>query len=280
MLFNETKLVVNKDPKMIAIFRVIIYIISILSAGVAICAAYFANPLATNMDVSKFLQLAALLFIGWQHIKLTNAFHLKIVSPLTNNGLSATCIFSLALILVLWILKYSGIITPLLSPVIAGAAFLLPSVVNKAFNVFQYIPDLQLQPWYKRDNLIDNKSFIFLSSIPIHIKLQTKVLDTTYTNFTSTVPGHFELGKIFHYFLIQQQINHEVIETNDDDGEPYGWNFYLENKWLPMVTLDSDKNLVENNVKSNVTIIAKRIMPPSAFLFQPTIKNISHELHQ
>lgn len=261
-------------------FRLLVYIVVVLLAGLAISTAHFMKPIAGNKNVFTFLQELFLLFIGWQHIKLTNTLHLKSISPLTFKGLTLTFFLTVALILLLWSLKHFGITNQLLQPVSAGAAFLLPAVLNSAYNVFREIPDIQLQPWYKRDNLIDNKSFVFLSTIPIQIKLQTEVLNNSYSNFNCTVPGHFELGKIFHYFLIQQQTNHVIIETQDDDDEPYGWHFYLETKWYPLVAVDPEKNLLDNHVKRNATIIAKRIIPMSEFLLQPTIKNHKYELHQ
>ena len=261
-------------------FRLLVYIVVVLLAGIAISTADFMKPIAGNENVFTFLQELGLLFIGWQHIKLTNTLHLKPISPLTFKGLTLTFFLTVALILLLWSLKHFGITNQLLQPVSAGAAFLLPSVSNSAYNVFREIPDIQLQPWYKRDNLIDNKSFVFLSTIPIQIKLQTEVLNNSYSNFNCTVPGHFELGKIFHYFLIQQQINGDSIETVDDNEEPYGWHFYLEKKWYPLAALDPEKNLLDNHVKRNATIIAKRILPISEFSFQPNIKNNRYELHQ
>ena len=252
----------------------------ILLAGIAIGAAHYIKPIAGNEHVFTSIQLLGLLFIGWQHIKITNTNHLKSISPLTSKGLVRSFLLSVALFLSLWGFKHFGITNQLLTPAIAGAAFLLPSVLNSSYNMFQEIPDIQLQPWYKRDNLIDNKSFVFLSTIRVHIKLQTSVLNNTYTIFSCAVPGHFELGKIFHYFLIQQQINHVLIETQDDDKEPFGWHFYLEKKWYPLAALDPEKNLLDNHVKRNATIIAKRILPISEFSFQPNIKNNRYELHQ
>ena len=270
----------NTNLHSIPIFRLLVYIVIVLLTGIAIGAAHFINSIAVNERVFTFLQLAGILFIGWQHIKITNTLHLKIFSPRSFKGLVITLLLSVALILSLWCLKHLNITNQLLIPAFAGAAFLLPSVLNSAYSVFNNIPDIQLQPWYKLDNLIDNKSFVFLSTIPIQIKVQTNVLNTTYTHFTCTVPGHFELGKIYHYFLIQQQINNTPIETQDDDGEPYGWHFYLEKKWFPLVALDPEKNLLDSHVKSNATIIAKRIMPTAEFLFKPIIKNHRYELHQ
>lgn len=145
---------------------------------------------------------------------------------------------------------------------------------------YQDIPDPQLKPWYKLNNLIDQKAFVFLSSATIQIKVQENVLSKSYSCIECIIPGHFELGKIFHYFLIQQQIKHAVIQTEDDDGIPYAWNFYLERKWQPLIALDPEKNLQDLRIKANATIIAKRIVSTPDYSLEYMIKNNGYELHQ
>lgn len=261
------------------ILRSIVYVLVVLGAGTAIVGTYLKNPIAENELIFTFLQLGGILFIGCQHIKITNALRLTTISPNTPKGLVFTFFLAITLFFSVWGLKYFGITTQLLMPLIAAAAFFLPSVLYCSYNAFRHIPDIQVKPWYKRDNLIENTSFVFLSTIPLQIKLQATVLDSNYTHFNCTVPGQYELGKIFHYFLIQQQINQVLIDMQDEDGEPYGWNFYLERKWFPLVAIHPEKSLLENRITADTAIIAKRVILPPEISFQPTNKNLFHELH-
>lgn len=162
-----------------------------------------------------------------------------------------------------------------------GAAFLLPSLTTFSEYAYSEIPDLEYPIWYKKDNLIDNKTFVFLTSVPIKIKLAPQAIDNTYTVYNSTVPAQMEIGNIFHYFLVKQQIKKLLIETEDEYGEPYGWQFYTESlKGYQHTPLHPNLNLWENQVKANGTIIARRVIGEKGNINVVEHSNKDYELHK
>ncbi|WP_207494075.1 TssN family type VI secretion system protein [Aridibaculum aurantiacum] len=144
--------------------------------------------------------------------------------------------------------------------IVATASFFAPNLILHTYNYFLNIPVKQYPLWYKRRNLIENKAFVFLASVPLKIKVAPKSSDTNLSTFTCTAPAQMELGRVFHYFIVQQLREEVDIETEDEAGQSFGWQFYIRTfGGYRLTPLHPEKNLWENQVKPNATIVAKRV---------------------
>lgn len=250
---------------------------------VACCTALGCIALVKASDVRWWYaivitQLVAFVLAGMLHVFFAEKARIYEFSP-GQSGLKNTLLLSTIIALSLAVLYFFFNTRLLVLSFACGAAFLLPYVTFYTSRVFESIPQPSYKPWYKKDNLIDYKAFVFLTSVALKVKLRPLILENSYNVYDVVVPAQMELGKIFHYFLIQQQNENSTIETKDEFGQPSAWRFYYKKNWRhPLRPLDPDLNLWENQVKAKSVIIAKRVIIPSEILPAKFQKRTHHEL--
>jgi hypothetical protein len=255
------------------------------AAIVSSCIVIGCMPFIRAKDLLQWIiiltvMLAAFVSLGVLHLWLSNT-RLKKFTTKTTRGFKNTALLTFSILwslVIFYLLVDSNLF---LLSIANSAAFILPYAIAYTYKRFESIPDPQYEVWYKKDNLIENKAFVFLASVPLKFKLAPALIDNNYTTFASTLPAQMELGKAFHYFLIQQQNNNRFIETEDESGEPVGWQFYLEKLWgYHLVPLNPDLNLWQNQVKPHSTIVAKRVVFSPNILPPHFQTNHRHELYQ
>ena len=227
-------------------------------------------------DLQTLLLVVGFLLIGVFYLKLiVKTEHYDDIKQKVVGTVIFAFVISICVFLFYWKLKSLDFITPFA----AGAAFALPTITFYAWILYESIPSLQYDLWYKRDNLIDNKAFVFFNSVSIQLKVAPHISDRMYSLVELTVPNHIELGKLFHYFLIQQLAKDIDIETTDENGEPIGWQFFIsKHKGFKVIPLDPDKNLLENGVSPNSVIVAKRVISEQEN-FVYSVNKEEHELY-
>jgi hypothetical protein len=259
------------------------FIYAILVAASCVALSYFIALVKAKDAIWWYAivvaQLVAFVIVGMLHLFVARKGRFHAFSPGEPPGLGNTLLLSIIVALSIAALYFFYNISLLILAVACGAAFLLPYLTFYVSQVFESITQPTYKPWYKKDNLIDYKAFVFLTSVALKIKLRPLILENSYSVFEVVVPAQMELGKIFHYFLIQQQNNNASIETKDEFGQPAAWKFYYKKGWRQQLRpLDPDLNLWENQVKAKSVIIAERVIISAETLPAKFQKRTHHEL--
>ncbi len=141
-----------------------------------------------------------------------------------------------------------------------GSAFFMPALIAYSLFALESFPEKQYQPWYV-DEITENTVSIFLNSIRIEIQLAKKYFDISDTIYSVTVPVQTPFGKFFNRFISEKnRLEPNSIELKDSKRKRVGWEFYVEGLGgLRKKHIDPNLTLVENRVKQNTKIIAKRI---------------------
>ena len=229
------------------------------------CIVLLPNFKYNNWYVFITIQILGFIVAGIIYFKLEKKKKFYKHNTYYNSNLINAGIISIIICFGVGIIYWLGNLHMIWLSIVAGAAFFLPWITTFSNHAYVSIPEIQYPVWYKQNNLIDNKAFVFLASVSIKIKLSIHALDKSDKIFYSTVPAQMEVGKIFHYFLIQQQMKEIIIETENENEASYGWLFYIQSlKGYQLKPLNPNFNLWENQVKSNNTIIAKRVIKTSS----------------
>lgn len=207
----------------------------------------------------KTLQLFGFLGLGYWH-----ASNLERRLPqLTGENFDGRLLYSVLLffiILILLSLFYFLTDSALLFMATAGScAFLIPSMINAAWDNYTRVPEKRYPVWYIPQTPTDKRATISLNSIKLHLKISRKYFDIEGEIFTLTVPGRLKLSTLFHQFM-EKENRDGSIECNDEYNKQYGWEFYTEDlNGLRKRYLNPDATLIENALQSNTVIIARRV---------------------
>ncbi len=258
------------------------YVLFVLLFSIFVASLSFLNRyFVTHWYWLLAIQLFAFLILGTIHMSAAEHAQSTYFSKKNDQGLRNTIMLSALLCTVVAIFYLVIKVRIIYLCVPAAASFLLPYFSRYTFKLFEDIPELKYQLWFKRDNLIDSKAFVFLASVPIKWKLNVSMFDNSVTVFNRTVPAQMELGKVFHYLLVQEEQNGVVIETEDEIGQEIGWQFYLE-EWqgYKSKSLNPEANFWENQISPDATIIAKRVMVSNENATVNQNSKQHHELYQ
>lgn len=230
-----------------------------LFIGVA-CFSFTYSAHANRWYLIVAIQLAACIFLGILHLFISEKKSAYWFSFEIKDGLMNTIIFSVALLIIsitLFTIVNKNLV---LFSIAFSAAFFLPTITAYSYYQFLAIPQPQQRVWFQQHNLIDNKSFVFLNSIGIKIKLTVLHNDNKMSVFNVVVPSHMELGKIFHFFIVQQQSEGIKIDNTDERQKPVGWQFFLEKySGISLRLLNPDIDLRENGIENSSSIVAERV---------------------
>ncbi len=230
-----------------------------LFIGVA-CFTFYDSAHANRWYLIVAIQLSACIFLGILHLFISEKKSAYWFSLEKKGSLINTVIFSVALLVISVVLFTIVNKSLVLFSVAFSAAFFLPIITTYTYRQFLAIPKPEQRVWFQQHNLIDNKSFVFLNSIGIKIKLTPLHEEKKMTVFNVVVPAQMELGKIFHFFVIQQKSEGIEIETTDERNKPVGWQFFLEKyNGLSLRLLNPDVDLRENGIENRNSIVAERV---------------------
>ena len=143
--------------------------------------------------------------------------------------------------------------------VAAVSAFLVPFFIFESWLRFIAIPAVHPALWYYRADLPPAPNVVFLENTPIKVK----VITAGKANRTISVssPVQLQLGLAFYYAASANAAGRE-ISFLDENGQPYGWAFYIERFGIWRKNLDPDETLYDNGVKPKSVIIAECIKHP------------------
>ena len=227
--------------------------------GVA-CFSFYYSAHANRWYLIVAIQVAACIFLGILHLYISEKKSAYWFSLEKKSSLINTVIF-LVTLLILSIVLFTIVNKSLVLLSIAFcAAFFLPTITTYTYRQFLEIPQPEQRVWFQQHNLIDNKSFVFLNSVGVKVKLTRLCNEKKRSVFNVVVPSHMELGKVFHFFIIQQQSEGIEIETTDEQHKPVGWQFFLEKyNGVSLRLLNPDVDLRENGIENSNSIVAERV---------------------
>lgn len=208
--------------------------------------------------VVTWLQLALFISMGcWQADARESRLR-----PLVRNGIDGRLFFTALIAVMIFILltitylisRHNEILVALAS----GAGFLLPYLVTEQWQQLKTLPEERFEPWQLPKKEETRIATIGLNSQVIRFRIATSYFDPNDITVSVTQPSRSRLGKAFQEALEQPAA--KKIELSDVQKQEYYWEFFREN---PRVGgrryLDPEKTLIDNAIRENTTITAKRI---------------------
>lgn len=141
-----------------------------------------------------------------------------------------------------------------------GCVFIIPYLLTELWRWYQAASVTTPALWYYGDSIVQSTSTVFLNSIPINVTIQTEAHGRVEHKVSFRAPVRMKLGLIF-YHIVQEQNSSKKISVDflNDDQEPYGWVFFEPALIGWDKVLDPENTLVQNGIKPNTTIIARRV---------------------
>jgi len=219
------------------------------------------NALPVPPDLYRMvtsLQLVMFLALGCWQAEVRNS----LFRPLVRNGIDGRLFFTLLIAVmvfimlgILYIVLQQG---ELLIAAASAAAYLLPWLLVEQWDQLNALPEQRFEPWRLPPKDKERVASIALNSQTVRFKLALNYFDPENISITVLQPARARLGKAFQEAL--QQSGNDKIELNDLQKQDYSWEFYREN---PRVGgkrfLDPEKTLIENAIREQSVITAKRV---------------------
>lgn len=139
------------------------------------------------------------------------------------------------------------------------SSFLLPNIIMEAWRLFHSISSQRKNYWSYSTEIPSEPLFVYLENKPLRVKLLVDNNDSWM--ILSAAPLTLPLGMAIFYILKKE------VEFNsgdwhklfiDENGMPYKWLFYKK-QGLEKIYFKPEETLIENKIKSNTLIVAKRI---------------------
>jgi hypothetical protein len=149
----------------------------------------------------------------------------------------------------------------LLLAVLEVCLFLLPLLLLQSWQAWLSIPAEQYKVWFNPPGGPDPVFLYWPRNYPIHFRLTSHYHEQADALFPMTAPAKVRLGKLFFHFLLEEhQSGRTGIDTVGQDGQPYGWAFYVRERGRWGVRrLDPELNLEENKIRRQGIIQVIRI---------------------
>lgn len=243
--FSE-KLAQNKRP--LIAFAIIVIVASALLAFVS----QFLSP-----TLAKLFQLAVFFLLGYVHLSMLRGA----LSVLDASERLWYSLFMAAL--VIGLLFGVGLFTHRFNPfliVASGAAFLLLFIIDETWQQYNLAADGPVQSWQYTPDLPLNQSTVFLNSLPIRVKVQTDEHGREEMLIHTRAPVRMKLGLIFYHMVQDQKGSGRLqIALADTKEHSYKWIFFAPRLIGWDRPLNPEVGLVENGIKENALIVARRI---------------------
>lgn len=246
--------------------KVISSFLYLLAASLLVAVIFFL----VNIQLGKFVLLIGFLSIGslyWNALK--NRF-----AALTNlEMLMVTVLMATGILILLSGVFFFFQPHRFLSVFVAVCGFLLPFCVGMLWPLFKKMTETEVSLWYYANDLSLQKSTVFLNSIPIRFKVQLSEEEYQDHSISFRAPVRMKLGLIFYHMVQEQNANRKSdLTLTDENDQAYGWMFFTVSIGGWTKNLDPDSTLVENNIKQNTLIIARR-MPVQNLLEDAGMQN-------
>ena len=141
---------------------------------------------------------------------------------------------------------------------------LVPMAVMRCFDLALAVPAKDYKQWlYPSKPIIADMERIDVSNFAIITYIFPKKYgDTNKANLQSKGPYDYKMGDLFYGFINEWNYRNpqDKIQYLDEDGQTFGWLFYVQDKWYENRRyLNPDVTIRENNIKVNQIIQTLRI---------------------
>ncbi len=233
----------------------ILYSSAVVLLSAAVCYLFAAMELKTQPSAAA-LCLFAIVFwlIGLAHIFIFPPL-LKLLHS-TNGLLFSAGLSILVIVSALALFYITGFEMKQLA-IAAGAAFLLPHLLEECIDhYFSVPPPAQYPGWViPAGATADKRMSLLLNSIYFRIKIKVAEDDMDAAIFTVTLPDKLTLSAVFLRFLYDQ---HNAIAITDGKLQPCKWHFSVTRRFGKIKMLNPEKTLKENGVKEDEVIFIER----------------------
>lgn len=208
--------------------------------------------------LARILHAAGFLALGVVHLRMSsNAFALadtrrQFYFVLISTGI----LFGSLAVVQLFFPDYSWLQT-----LSAVSAFALPFALQELWRFYNLFSNSSSKTWSYNDNLSLQKSTTFLNSMPVKFKVQLDDGGELQYQVAFKAPVRMKLGLIFYHMVQSQQTAGGLpIRLVDAGNEPYTWTFKTSQFGFTR-SLDPELGLIENGIRQNMLVIAKRLQP-------------------
>ena len=141
----------------------------------------------------------------------------------------------------------------------AVSAFALPFALQELWRFYNLFTVGAGKTWSYSNDLSLQKSTTFLNSMPVRFKVQLEDGGELQYQVSFKAPVRMKLGLIFYHMVQSQQTEGGLpIRLVDAADKPYTWLFQTSAFGFTR-SLDPDLGLIENGIRQNTLVIAKRL---------------------
>jgi len=243
--FRE-KLVQNK--KNVTAFCTLLVIASILLGSTVF---FMDRGLATLVQLLGFMAL------GYLHVAILQG-NLAILQP--TEKLVYSLILALAVFVFVSAFYFFADNYSLLVVSAAICSFLLPYVLSELWRLYNSISETNVSPWYYSRDLSLYHSSVYSDSIPLRFKVQIEQHGRVEYPIAYKAMEKMKLGTIFYHMIkAHNESGKTQVDFIDRNRQPFGWVFFTPSFAGWSKSLDPEATLIENNIRPNAVIIARRI---------------------
>ena len=224
---------------------------------VLVAGAVFACLIIMNGGLSfRILHVVGFVFLGYLQVRLHGgALHFLNARQVFTHTVVSTCVLSLFLYFVLFLFPAYSVLQ-LFSAV---AAFVLPYTLTQLWQLYQLFSFGSGKTWAYSDNLPLQKSTTFLNSMPVKFKVQLEDGGDLQYQVSFRAPVRMPLGLIFYHMVRNQEASGGLpISLVDASNNPFQWVFQTSQFGF-VRNLDPDAGLIENGIRQNMLVIARRL---------------------
>ena len=235
-------------------------LILLIAAGLGCLSAFTLS--GTVYTLLKNLQLVCMLGLGGWVARQRG----RSMMVLVKTGSDGRLLFTVTLAAMIFVTLLSAYLVlnsqQAFMAAASTAAFILPTVIVSQFETLGSLPDQHFAPWRLPALNEPRKAVIALNSQTVRLKVARSYFDPQDLTITVMQPSREKIGRVFMRALEQQAAvsKDEIMRLDDEDGKPYFWEFFRVNEVLGGKTfLDPEKTLIENGIRDNAVLTAKRI---------------------
>ena len=239
----------------------LIHVLIFSIIALLICLFFSGNLYWTFLNVSNQLLLSVIfLFMGISHILFFPKWKKYVTELPLEFGIIYSVVFAFAIGLIVFLYFYIFSNSHLQLAITAAFSFLLPILIGISYTCFIAIdPVVEIEPWFlPLQKFTPNKRTNLPNSFQISFNLKIYYFDEVTADFNIIVAGGLRLGKVFHEFLLENNIADTKIQQLNYQLKPYGWLFFVK-RFSGFKMLDPALTFFDNGIKENDIIIIDRV---------------------
>lgn len=141
---------------------------------------------------------------------------------------------------------------------------LIPYFFYESYRAWLRIPDKQYKLWYYHPNVAgpDLARMDLSNFMVMHFWMSRRFGETLFHDFSSKAPYEMYFRDLFHIFITDYNVlkPDQTIQYLDDQGQPFGWIFYIKQGWWKRRRyIDPDYSFRDNFINQGSIIVARRV---------------------